>query len=92
MVPELYLAIYRLYQEGKIAQGREIQDTCCHISYKLRSGTGNMYAMIQEVLRLNGGPDIGGVRKPLTDLLPEDKPIAEECAQMVREALARYVG
>ena len=51
-----------------------------------------MYAMIKEVLRLKGGPDIGGVRKPLTDLLPEDKPIAQECAQMVREALAKYVG
>ena len=92
VMPELYLAIYRLYQEGKIAQGREIQDACCHIIYKLCSGKGNMYAMIKEVLRLNGGPDIGGVRKPLTDLLPEDKPIAQECAQMVREALAKYVG
>ena len=92
VMPELYLAIYRLYQEGKIAQGREIQDTCCHIIYKLCSGKGNMYAMIKEVLRLNGGPDIGGVRKPLTDLLSEDMPIAQECAQMVREALAKYVG
>ena len=92
VMPELYLAIYRLYQEGKIAQGREIQDTCCHIIYKLCSGKGNMYAMIKEVLRLNGGPNIGGVRKPLTDLLSEDMPIAQECAQMVREALAKYVG
>ena len=88
-MPELYLAIYRLYQEGKIAQGREIQDTCCHIIYKLRSGKGNMYAMINEILRLTGGPDIGGVRAPLLNLTEDDKRIAEECVEMIAAAKAK---
>lgn len=84
VMPELYLEIYRLFQKGEIARGREIQDACCHIIYKLCAGKGNMYAMIKEVLRKLGAPDIGGVRAPLYDLVPEDLAIAEEAAAMIR--------
>ena len=45
-----------------------------------------MYAVIKEILRINEGLDIGGVRRPLTDLINEDMPIVEEAARMIREA------
>ena len=48
-----------------------------------------MYAMIKEVLRLNGGPDIGGVRAPLLNLTEEDKEIAKQCVVMIAAAKAK---
>ena len=89
-MPELYLKIFALIGEGKIAEAREIQDACCHIIYKMCSCRGNMYAVIKGILRLNGGPDVGSVRKPLAALVPEDLPIVEDCAKDVREAIAKF--
>ena len=90
-MPELYIKIYNLVQEGKIAEARQIQDTCCHIIYAMCSGKGNMYGMIKQILRNLGGPDLGGVRKPLYNLVAEDLPIAEKCTEMIREACAKYL-
>ena len=89
-MPELYLKIFELIGEGKIAEAREIQDACCHIIYKMCSCRGNMYAVIKGILRLNGGPDVGSVRKPLAALVPEDLPIVEDCAKDVRKAIAKF--
>ncbi len=89
-MPELYLMIYKLVGEGKISEAREIQDACCHVIYKMCSAKGNMYAVIKGILRLNGGPDIGGVRAPLYNLQPEDMPIVEACAADIRELIAKY--
>ena len=49
-----------------------------------------MYAVIKEILRINGNPDCGAVRAPLAELVEEDLPIAKECASMIREAIAKY--
>ena len=89
-MPELYLAIYRLFQKGHIAQAREIQDACCHVIYKMCSCKGNMYAVIKEILREQGGPDIGGVRAPLFDLQPEDLPIVKELAAEITALGKKY--
>ena len=91
-MPELYIKMYQLVNEGKIAEAREIQDACCHIIYALCSGKGNMYGMIKAVLRELGAPDLGGVRKPLFDLVEEDMPIVHKCAEMIKEAVAKFVG
>ena len=90
VMPELYLAIYRLTGEGRIAEAREIQDACCQVIYKLCSGKGNMYAMIKETLRRMGAPDIGGVREPLFNLAEEDKAICAECAQQIKALTAKF--
>ena len=89
VMPELYLAIYRLFREGEIAKAREIQDECCHIIYRLCSGKSNMYATIKETLRLRGAPDIGGVREPLFNLIPEDEIICKECAEKIDALVAK---
>ena len=90
-MPELYLRIYRLFEEGRVTEAIPVQDTCCKIIYKLCSGKGNMYAMIKETLRCMGGPDIGGVRAPLLDIEESDRDIARECAQMIREAREKFL-
>ena len=89
-MPELYLKIYELIGRGEIAAAREIQDTCCHIIYKMCSCRGNMYAAIKGILRLNAGLDIGSVRKPLAALVPEDEAIVREAAADINAAIAKY--
>lgn len=88
VMPELYLAIYRLFNEGNIASAREIQDECCHVIYKMCSGTGNMYAMIKAIMLEREGIEAGSVRAPLCELQPEDMSIVRECAQKITELIA----
>ena len=89
-MPELYLKIYELVQQGRINDARPIQDACCHVIYKMCSGKGNMYAMIKAIIREMGGPDAGGVRAPLYALQEEDLPIAREAAKEIQELIAKY--
>jgi len=89
-MPELYLKIFNCVKNGDLKLGLEIQDACCHIIYKMCSGKGNMYAMIKEIIRLQGGPDCGGVREPLYALQPEDIAIAKECVAMIDAAIAKF--
>ena len=89
-MPELYLRIFALVSEGRIAEAREIQDECCHIIYELCSCHGNMYAVIKAVLRELGGPNIGGVRRPLSDIVPEDMPTVRSCAEHIRAACEKF--
>lgn len=93
VMPELYCEIFNIVKNGgDFAKAREIQDECCHVIYKLCSGQGNMYAMIKETLRRMGAPDCGSVRAPLYELQPGDELIAQECADWIRELIAKYVG
>ena len=89
-MPELYVELYRCVKAGEMAKALEIQNDCCRIIYKMCSGHGNMYGMIKEILRINGGPDCGSVRLPLAALVEADLPIAQECAEMIRTAVAKY--
>ena len=89
-MPELYLKIREHFLAGKMEEGRLIQNDCCRIIYKMCSTEGNMYATIKEILRLQGGPDIGGVRDPLLNLTEADKAIAADCAKDIADAIAKY--
>ena len=89
-MPQLYVELYRCVKEGNLAKALEIQNDCCRIIYKMCSTHGNMYGVIKEILRINEGIDCGSVRLPLAELIEEDLPIVQECAKMIREAVARY--
>ncbi len=89
-MPELFLKIRECYLSGQMETGREIQNECCRIIYKLCSAQGNMYAVIKEVIRLQGGPDVGGVRAPLLELAESDHAVTVEAAQMIADAIAKY--
>ena len=89
-MPELYLEIFRCFQNGELERGREIQNECCRIIYKMCSAQGNMYAVIKEILRLQGGPDIGGVRAPLLNLEPGDHEIVVQAKDMIQAAIKKY--
>lgn len=91
VMPELFLKMNELLIAGNIPAAREIQYDTDAIIYKMCSAHGNMYAVIKEILRINENLDIGTVRKPLANLIPEDEPIAEEAAKMIRDTRAKYL-
>ena len=90
-MPELYIKIFNLVKENKIAEAREIQDDCLQIIKNLCSCKGNMYAVIKAVLRKMGAPDCGGVRAPLFNLVPEDEEQVDKCVEMIKAAYAKYL-
>lgn len=87
---ELYIKIYSLFLAGDMEKARELQNTCCRIIYKMCSTEGNMYAAIKEIIRCEGGPDIGGVRAPLLNITAEDKVICQSVAEDIKAAIAEY--
>ena len=88
--PELVLKVVELVKAGKNEEARQIQYDICNIIYAMCSCHGNMYGVIKEILRRREGLDIGGVRKPLASLIPEDMSKVEVCVKMIDEAIAKY--
>ncbi|MGN0304769.1 MAG: dihydrodipicolinate synthase family protein, partial [Lachnospiraceae bacterium] len=89
-MPELFLKVRELFLEGKMEEARVIQNEICRIIYKLCSAHGNMYAVIKEVIRMQGGPDIGSVRAPLAELIEADYAVCKEAAGMIEDARKKY--
>lgn len=89
-MPELFLRLNQLIESKDLETARQLQTTINTIIGKLVSGHGHMYAVIKEVIKLNGGLDIGSVREPLTGLTEADRQIAQEAAQMIAQAKAEF--
>jgi len=64
-----------------------VRKDICRIICKMCSTKSNMYATIKEIIRLQGGPDTGGVRHPPAEA---DYAVGAECADMIREAVRKY--
>lgn len=91
VMPELFLKMDELVNAGELEKACEIQYAADAVIYKMCSARGNMYGVIKEILRINENLDLGGVRKPLASLVPEDMPIVEEAAKMIRDAREKYL-
>ena len=89
-MPELFIKARDCFYGGQLELAREIQYEIDRIIYKMCSTHGNMYATIKAILRKQGGPDVGGVRAPLANLIESDMPIVDECADMIAAAIAKY--
>ena len=76
VMPELYLEADRAVRDGEFSRAREIQYRIDRIIYKMCECHGNLYAVMKEILR-GKGVDIGRVRSPLPDILPEDREIIQ---------------
>lgn len=87
VMPELYLAIYDAVKRGDIPKAQQIQNEACRIIYALCGCHGNMYAVIKKVMDLREGLSLGGVRKPLANLVEADMPKVQECVQMIDKAV-----
>lgn len=91
VMPELILAMDQAVRAGEMERAREIQYAVNAIIYKMCSGHGSMYALIKEILKINEGLELGGVREPLPALIDSDLAIVEEAAQMIRDAKAAFL-
>lgn len=89
-MPELYITMRAEFLAGNLEKARQMQNEACRIIYKMCSAHGNMYAVIKEILRRNGGPDCGSVRAPLAELIDSDYAIVDECVAMINAAIAQY--
>lgn len=91
VMPELFLKLNYLIAAGERETATALQYDINEIIYKMCSSHANMYAVAKEILRVNEGVDLGGVRKPLENLQEADKAIAHEAAEMVKAAKAKYL-
>lgn len=88
VMPELFLKMDELFKEGRMEEALKLQNTANAIIYKMCEAHGNLYAVMKEILRINEKVDIGGIRKPLPALVPEDMAVVKEAAEMIRTAIA----
>lgn len=90
VMPELYLKIMELVNEGKMKEAEAIQYEADKIIYAMCACTGNLYAVMKEIMKRREGIDIGGVRKPLPAIVEADMPQIEKCAKMIDDAIAKF--
>ncbi len=90
VMPEIYIKIFNLAKEGKYAEALKIQNAADEIIYAMCACHGNLYAVMKEIIRIREGLDLGGVRKPLPNLIPEDMEQVKKCAAMIDEAIKTY--
>ena len=90
VMPELLLKADELLKAGKVKEAAEVQYAIDAIIYAMCACKGNLYAVMKEILRIRENLDIGGVRKPLPNLFPEDMDQVKKCAKMIDEAIAKF--
>ena len=90
VMPELYLKIKELTDAGKVKEASEIQYVADAIIYAMCECHGNLYAVMKEILRIRENLNIGGVRKPLPEIIPEDMEQIKKCAGMIDEGIKKY--
>ena len=91
VMPELFLKMDELVKAGELEKAKEIQYAANSVIYKMCSAHGNMYAVIKAILKINEGLELGGVRKPLANLVESDMPIVEAAAKMIRDAREKFL-
>jgi len=89
--PELYLKLFELAKSGDAETARALQYDINNIIYALCSCKGNMYAAIKAVLKKREGLELGGVRAPLVNLVPEDDAVINKIVGMIDTAVAKYL-
>ena len=90
VMPELYLKIKELVGSGRMAEALDVQNAADAIIYAMCACHGNLYAVMKEIMRIRDGLDIGGVRKPLPDIIPEDMEQIKKCAKMIDDAIESF--
>ena len=90
VMPELFLKMYTLMQEGKVKEAQQIQYAADEIIYAMCACRGNLYAVMKKILNINEGLELGSVRAPMPELVESDLPQVEKCAKMIRDAVAKY--
>ena len=89
VMPELYLKMYALMGRGETAKARALQYEADRIIYKMCEGHGNLYAVQKEILKRMYGLDLGGVRAPMPNLIPEDDAVVTASIALIEAAVKK---
>lgn len=87
VMPELYVSLFECMKRGDVEKARKIQNEANAIIYAMCECHGNLYAVMKEILRMREGLDLGGVRKPMPDIIAEDSEKIKKCAAMIDAAV-----
>ena len=89
VMPEVYIAIKKLVEAGRIPEARDLQNEADEIIYAMCSGYGNMYAVAKKIISIRDGIECGSVRKPLAALGKDDMPVVEKCIKMIDKIIEK---
>lgn len=89
-MPELFLAMDGHLNAGRLQEALAVQHEVNGIIEQLCACRGNMYAVIKQVLHINEGLELGGVRKPLAGLVEEDLEKVDAVAGRIRQAIKTF--
>ena len=89
VMPELYIKMFELMQKGEVAKARELQYDADRIIYKMCEAHGNLYAVQKELLKRMYGLDLGGVRAPMPNLIPEDDAVVTASIALIEAAVKK---
>ena len=90
VMPELFLAAFDAVKNNEMDLAQEIQYAINEIILLMVSGEGHMYAVIKEILAMNG-LEVGTVRNPLPELTENDQALVERSNDLINQAKAKFV-
>lgn len=86
VMPELFLKANEYVKAGEFEKAQKVQFAIDEIISTMCSCKGNLYAVMKEILKMNG-MDIGGARLPLAPVVPEDMETIKKADEMIKKAI-----
>ncbi len=91
VMPELFVKLNKLIEEGDVINAGKLQDDINEVIYSMFEAKGNMYATAKAVLKKRAGLELGGVREPLLNLADGDEAVVEKVASLVEAAVEKWI-
>lgn len=91
VMPQLFLQLDYFLKTNQWEKAKALQAEVNEIIAQMCSCHGNMYAVAKEILRLNENINIGSVRAPLAELIPEDLPKVQACAEYIKQVTTKFI-
>ncbi|MEG2923905.1 MAG: dihydrodipicolinate synthase family protein [Oscillospiraceae bacterium] len=87
VMPELFIKILEYFRAGNLEKARKVQYDVDEIISVMCGCHGNLYAVMKEILRIREDINVGGVRAPLSNIIPADMPVIEKAAKLIDAAI-----
>ncbi len=91
VMPQLFLQLDYFLKTNQWEKAKKLQAEVNEIIAQMCSCHGNMYAVAKEILRINENLNIGSVRAPLAELIPEDLPKVQACAEYIKQVTTKFI-
>lgn len=91
VMPQLFLQLDHFLKTNQWEKAQKLQAEVNEIIAQMCSCHGNMYAVAKEILRINENLNIGSVRAPLAELIPDDLSKVQACAEYIKQVTAKFI-